>query len=217
MPEALQRLKSFNETEQVVYFHSRERRLSKVDPAKGLFRTHLFAIPTDPLPTASFPNALLAAPATFRTRIEITGATLGTVFEFGDSTAGIAVALDSQNIFFAAGNGGVAHAESALITFDNGAAWPVGLLLDIVAATIPGEGTIRLWLNGDNVAKAQAASSVFTNGRWADQSNGSFNAAPNGTINLDIPVGSRIAPSGFSAVQPLNVYARQRPRDYLAV
>lgn len=216
MPTILTPFKELSEQEQAVFYHARRRRESVMDPSRGLFRTHRFDIPTANIPVAAFPTAKLGQQVTVRTKIRITGSALGAIFEFGDSTAGIALALDGQSLYFTAGDGTASSSDSATIQFDNGAAWPAGLELDIVAACRPSEGTIRLWLDGDLSGFAQASGGALLNSRWSGAAAGSFASAPNGTINLNIPSSARIAPSGFKVIAPLSVFVGQVPQQYLA-
>ena len=96
---------------------------------------------------ARFPTR--TAPVTFRTAIRITENSdvhKGLVFEFGSDAIGVALWVGDQTIGCTAGEDGAIN--GATVTFDNGTPWPTGLELDVVVSVRPGDGQIRLWLNG---------------------------------------------------------------------
>ena len=164
---------------------------------------------------AIFPSR--TSPITFRTAIEITanaGVHKGLVFEFSGSDIGAALWVGDQTIGFHAGEDGTVNGATAL--FDNTVALPVGLLMDIVVAIRPGDGRVRMWGNGKELARATASSNAFGAAKaWAEDSNGSFAAAVQGTVIVDVPAGSQIAPDGFTVVEPLSVYVGQVPRHFV--
>lgn len=152
-------------------------------------------------------------PITFRTAVRFAaGLQAGMVFEFGSSTRGCALAVAPNGLLaFVAGEGG--NANSAAAVFDNGVTFPTGLELEIVAAIRPGDGRIRLWGNGRELARATAANGDF-NGGWADDEAGSFAAASSGTQPAVFnPVA--IAPFGFAVIEPLSAYVGQIPRHFV--
>ena len=211
MPETLQPLKALNELEQAVLFHARERRKSLAGVPE-MFRTHQIfggtVMTVASIATATFP--VRTGEVTFKTAIRFsdnTSTRTGLIFEFGSSTAGVAIWIEDQQIGFRAGGLGD---NGALATFANGAQWPAGLELDIVASVRPGLGIIEIWLNGQTVLKAQ--SDAFT--QWAASSEGSFAAAVQGTTPSDVVQTG--APSNFAVIEPLSVYIGQRPRQMVS-
>lgn len=210
----LQPVKALNAQEQATYFHARERRRSLAGIPE-LFRTHLIRdtldLPVANIVASTFP--VRDSEVTLRTAIRVDNNVLaraGLIFEFGSSTAGIALWLENQAIGLRAGataNDGVAA------TFNNGVQWPALIELDIVAAVRPGLGLIGLWLNGNSVLRAQSVSLGFTNDEWAASSAGSFASAAQGTIPAD--VAQTGAPSNFAVIEPLSVYIGSRPRQFI--
>jgi hypothetical protein len=139
------------------------------------------------------------------------------VFEFGNIGQGAAVWIGDQTIGFTAGENDAIN--GATVIFDNGAPWPTGLELDIVVAVRPGDGQIRMWLNGkefDNLLQEFSRTQTFGSlGTWAADANGSFALGPAGNTNTNVPSASRIAPSGFDVIEPLSAYAKQLPQHFL--
>ena len=205
--------------DRVVFHHAVRRRLSLAGVPE-MFRTmQIFggtAMAVADIDTgAIFPSR--TTPITFRTAIEITanaGVHKGLVFEFSGSDIGAALWIGDQTIGFHAGEDGTVNGATAL--FDNTAELPVGLLMDLVVAIRPGDGRVRMWGNGTELARAVASSNTFgVAGTWAEDSNGSFAAAPQGTIIVDVPAASQVAPGGFTVIEPLSVYVGQVPRHFI--
>lgn len=209
----------FSDLEQAVLFNNRERRKSLAGIPE-MHRTHRIvgasAIAVADIDIGQFP--VRTTPITFRTVIEITLGTptehRGLIFELGDDTIGAAAWVGDQTIGFHAGEDGTVNGATAL--FDNTVELPVGLELDLTFAVIPGNGTVRAWGNGTELARSASSGGDFgTAGTWAAASNGSFAAVPQGTVILDVPVASRGAPAGFSVIEPLSVYVGQVPRHFV--
>lgn len=201
---------------QASLFHARERRRSLAGVPE-LFRTHRIrgasAMAVASIDTgAIFPSR--AGFVTFKTAIRITensGEHRGIVFEFGDSTTAVALWVGDQTVGFHAGDAGDADGATAL--FNNGAELPVGAEYSLVAAVRPGDGRVRLWANGTEVARAQATNEAIS--AWAADSAGAFAAAVQGTVVADVPAISQGAPAGFDVIEPLSVYINQIPRHFL--
>ncbi len=193
---------------QSVRFHSRERRRSLAGVPE-LFRTLSLAIPTASIPTGSFPDR--EAVFTFQTAIRITGGTpVGLIFEFGNATTAIAAWLNDTDIQFRAG--GVAAADRGLATFDNTVSLPLTLEMDLVFAVRPGDGRVRIWANGGEIARDTASGGAFPAG-WAADSAGAFAAAASGALPADVLQTG--APSDFDVIQPMSVFAGQVPRHFV--
>ena len=196
-------------------FHARERRKSLA----GLLdvpRTHRIfggaAMAVADININQFPTRTTLV--TFQTAIRITAAAAvaGLAFEIGDSTMGVGLWLGSQTLGFHAGEDGTVNGATAL--FDNGTAWPDGLELDIVAAVRPGDGRVRIWANGQEVARSTASSDTFgAGGAWAASSNGSFAAAVQGTTPVDVVESG--APTNFDVIEPLSVFVGNIPRHFV--
>lgn len=151
---------------------------------------------------------------TFLTAIRITdnaGEHRGIVFEFGDSTTATALWIGDETIGFHSGDAGTTDGATAL--FDNGAELPVGLELRLIAAVRPGDGRVRLYGNGREIARGEASGGSAS--PWAADSAGAFAAAVQGTVVADVPAISQGAPAGFEVIEPLSVYQGQVPRHFV--
>lgn len=208
------------DAEQALRFHSRERRRSLAGIPE-LFRTHrLFGAGVMEIPqigiALTFDLPQRSAPVTFRTAIRITensGVHRGCIFEFGGSGRACFFWVQDDGIGFRAG-GSPGTNEEAVMLFDNGGELPVGAELDLVICANPGNGKMRLWSNGIEIARAQAVNETF-GGTWAGTAAGSFAAAPFGSSPSDVPTNSKIAPSGFEVIEPLSIYAKQTVRQFV--
>lgn len=217
MTDALTQFQAGTDLNQAVRFHSREQRRA-LRGIPEMTRTHRFvgasmavaSIDTD----AVFPERDRLV--TFRTAIRITdntGSHKGLVFEFGSALRGAALWIEDERIGFHAGAAGAVDGADAI--FDNSAELPVGLELDIVAAIRPGDGRVRLWGNGREIARGVASGGDF-DGDWAADEAGSFASAPATAVVTDVPAASRIAPDdGFEVIEPLSVYVGQVPRHFV--
>lgn len=204
---------------QAALFHGRERRRSlqgipELTRTAQIYGTTVMEVAN--LDTGElFPSRL--TPITFRTKIEITdnsGEHRGIVFEFGDDAIGCVLWIGDETIGFHAGEDGTVNGATAL--YDLGAELPVGGTYDLVAAVRPGDGRVRLWSNGLELARATASSNGFgTAGTWAADSEGSFASAKQGTVVPDLPAASDKAPDGFTVVSPLSVYLGQVPKHFV--
>lgn len=208
MVEQLRPLKSLDEREQAIYFHSRERRRSLAGVPE-LFRTHRFGdIPTASLPAAAFTQRDRLV--TFWTSIRVTGATpQGLIFELGDATTAVAAWITDTTINLRAGDAGD---DASLATYSQGGGLPDTLELDLVFAVRPGDGRTRIWGNGREIARQQAVNGQLPNG-WAAGSDGAFAAAAQGALPADVTQTG--APSDFAVIQPLSVYVGQVPRQFV--
>lgn len=202
-------LKIFDEVEQAIYFHGRERRKSLAGVPE-LFRTSFSVIPTTPLLATQFPTRDTVI--TFQTSIRINaGASTGLIFELGDATTAIAAWINTDGISLRAG--GSAAADRALADFDNGAALPTGLELDLVFAIRPGDGRARIWANGTEIARDTASGGQFPSSLWAASSNGAFAAAAVGALPADVLETG--APTNFEVIQSLSAFVSQVPRHFV--
>lgn len=184
------------------------RRLSHLDPASGLFRTHRFAYNQAAIDVANqFPDRSQAI--SVATVIRITNATpAGVILEMGSATTGLAlwIAAADRKLYAAAGD---ALADDGFTI-----AGPVcqnAQHLHITFAVVPGAGKGRLWVNGELVGFALSTNKPLPNG-WSDAGVGAV-----GQVNTDIttrvPVGDRIALAGASIVAPVSAYHNQAPRE----
>ncbi len=208
MAETTTPLKQLDAVEQAVYFHSRERRRSLAGVPE-MFRTLQAPIPTTPVLATQFPvrTTLLS----FWTAIRITGAApTGLIFELGDATTAIAAWIDDTDIILRSGD--AAADDRGIATFDNTVSLPVGLELDLVYAVRPGDGRVRIWANGLEIARGVATNGQLSNG-WAASSNGAFAAAAVGALPADVTETG--APTNFDVIQPLSVYVGQVPRHFV--
>ena len=150
---------------------------------------------------------------TFKTAIRITAASVsGLIFHVGDDAIGCGAWLGSQTLGFHAGEDG--GTNGATITFDNGAAWPVGLELELIFCIRPGDGAIAIFANGNLLAKTRSFSGTFgAAGEWADNGGGGSFAD-----DFDTAIVSDIletgAPANFQVIEPLSAYIGTCPRHY---
>jgi len=127
---------------------------------------------------------------------------------FGTSEAGTSAAnFIKLNVGV---NEGSPFTNSSELTYDTGL-FDDGDTLEIAWAVIPGASKVRLWVNGKIIDRDDAG--AFTTAVWANDEAGSFAAAPLQTY-LGVPVASRIAPSGFSVIEPLSIFTGQVPRHF---
>ena len=214
MVATLQPLKALSEREQAVYFHSRERRKSLAGTPE-LHRTHRIfgdtVMAVAPIAAALFPvrDTLI----TFKTAIRITAAApTGLVFEFGSSSRGVAIWVDNNLLRVRAGS--AATFDRARATFNNTVDFPVGLEMEIVAAVRPGDGRVRLWGNGRELARDTSVNGNFGSpSDWAASSAGSFATAVQGSTPADVDQTG--APTNFEVIEPLSVYVGQIPRHFV--
>jgi len=221
MARLLRGTKLLSGREQAAFYYSRQRRRSLAGfPELG--RTHSFydaagsAIAVANIATGTVlpdRDGLI----TFSTSILIIdngGVHAGLVFDFGDAARGCALWIEDDKIGFHAGAAGLADGASAI--YDNGGELPVGMTLNLVAAVRVGDGRVRLWGDGRELARATATNGSFGSPlTWASTGAGSFASAPQGTVVSDVPVGSAQAPDGFTVTQPLSVYFNQVPRHFV--
>lgn len=209
------RLQSGTARNQSGRFHSRERRASLAGFPE-LYRTHRF-VGAGVMPVATidtdvvFPSPSLSRPVTFRSVIEITGPNpTGLVFEFGSDTRGCGLALVGAFIGFVAG--GLTN-ESSFALFNAGGDPLVGFRMDFTAAVDPGTGRVRVWRNGEELARDTSVDGDL-GGDWSDAGDGSFASIGSGTVHPSIVAGNQ-APVGFEVVEPLSVYVGQVPRHFI--
>lgn len=209
--------------DQVALFHSRERRKSLAGFPDQFRDMRLFGNTVMEIPSintgASFPTRTTVI--SFKTAIRIlTGTGVGSdehrglIFEFGDAAIGAALWVGDQTIGFHAGEDLLVNGATAL--FDNTVELPVGLELSIIAAIRPGDGRVRVWGNGREIARGLATSDTFgAAGAWSAASNGSFASAAQGAVIPDVPAVSQGAPSGFEVIEPLSVFVGKIPRHFV--
>ncbi len=205
--------------DQALLYHSRERRRSlagipEMSRTVQLFGATVMEI-ADIDTGVQFP--VRTVPVTFKTAIQIIangGQHRGLVFELGDAAIGTALWVGDETIGFHSGEDGTVNGATAL--FDNTVELPVGAIFDLVAAVRTGDGRVRVWSNGTELARSTASSDGFGGaGSWAADSNGSFAAAAQGAVVPDVPAASQGAPDGFVVVEPLSVYIGQVPRHFV--
>lgn len=195
----------------VALWHARQARLARLDPARGLFRTHSFSPAQDNIDTGTlFPDR--AREIAFRTRVRITGSARGIIFEFGSSTTGLAVWLRQADRVLCAAAGDAAADDGVTLV---GPQVQSGQRFNIVFAVQPTSGLARLWVDGRRVAAGQAAGGSFPSG-WADSGAGAMGKVQ-GTVTTRVDQFSRIVLANAAVVAPLSVYNGQRPRQFFEV
>lgn len=109
-------------------------------------------------------------------------------------------------------NEGSPNANSTVLSYDTGD-FPTGHLIRLGLMVIPGSEKVRLWANGKIVDSSDSTSGAYTGGVWSNDGAGSFADIPK-IVYAGVPAASRIAPSGFEAVESLSIYAGQIPRQF---
>lgn len=205
--------------EQVGFHRARKRRRSLAG-FPNIFRTVEIKGATD-LPVASIDVTSLfpvrTTLITFKTRIRIlenTGVHRGLIFELGDAAIGTALWVGDQTIGFHAGEDLLVNGADAV--HDRGSELPVGLIYNLVAAVKPGTGQVRLWNNGQEIARGTASGGGFgAAAAWAAGSAGSFASTAQGGVVADVPAASQGAPAGFEVIEPLSVYMGSVPWRFI--
>ncbi len=194
--------------DQATRYNAYRRRLSHLDPASGLFRTHRFAYNEAAIDVANqFPDR--SQPVTVSADIRITNATpAGVIVEMGSATTGLAlwIAAADRKLYAAAGD---AAADDGLTV--TGPVCQNGQHLHIVFTVVPGAGKGRLWVNGELVGFALSTNKPLPNG-WSDAGAGAVGAV-NTDITTRVALGDRIVLAGASIVAPVSVYHNQAPRE----
>lgn len=212
MGETLRPLKQFDEEEQVRYFYSRERTRSLRDPTKNLFRTHLFGVQETVVDTDGVfgtRDRLI----TFGTSIAVDSLTApaGIIMEFGSSSVGTKLALSGTTLFVAAGNAtGTDGVDDSVSLASLG---EVGAIHDLVLAISPGDGKIRLFVNGDIVIRLEGGEQ-FVSGVWTDAEDGAIGSAQAGGSSTQRGQTINGTPVDFSLIQRMKVFQGQLPRQF---
>lgn len=208
-------------TQQTQRLYARERRLSHAG-VPNLNRTHrvygvtvmgVSGIST----TTLFPAPARANPVTFRTKIRMTAdgtvATehRGVVFKFGGTSRAVTLFVGDDTIGFLAG-GPSGSGDVAIALFDFGSELVAGRTFDLTCSCVPNTGEIRLWGNGEELARAVTANGDF-GGDWAGSGTGDFAVEP-ASYHVDTPAASQSAPDGFEVIEALSVYVNQIPRQF---
>lgn len=208
------RTKVLDHRERAAYVTSRRRTKMLRDPIFGLAQTHLYANPTAAIAMADqHPTASRLLPITLNTEV-LVGSGIqreGLVFEFGGATVGMACWLEDNKVGACAGNGTDATNDGVSIEYDYGALLPEDYRMNITVSCNPANGTLSLWINGDKKATGQSVDTVFSTLSWAGGDDGSFASTNSGAVTARVPVGSQIAPAGFTVVKQLSVAAHQLP------
>ena len=195
--------------DQVIHFHSRERRKSHLDPALGLFQTHSFGTSDTAIDTGvRFP--VRSRPITFSVDVRRSGSPNGIVLELGDSTTGLALWLDGATVGFTAGD--AAGDQGVLATADN-VLMADGQLAKFTFGVVPGSGVIALWNRSSLIAYAQSAAMSMNNG-WASSALGAIGEI-NGTVTTRVPLGQRQPLTGASIAKGVRSFQGQVPRQFL--
>jgi hypothetical protein len=198
---------------QAILFSSRQRRRSLAG-IPNLFRTNRIfgntVMEVASILAATFP--VRDTTVTFKTTIRITAANpVGLVFEFGSTARGVALWVDNNLLSFRAGS---TVDDAALASYNNTIDLPVDLEMEIVASIRPGDGRIRMWGNGQEIARNTSVNGDFGSpSEWASSSDGSFAAAAQGTIPADVTQTG--VPTNFEVIEPLSVYMGQVPRHFV--
>ena len=191
--------------------NARNRRLALLDPSLGLHQTHSFPAGTTPIDVgASFP--VRDRPVTLALRLAATAAgATGVVLELGSSTSGVKVDVDAGSVFVAAGDGSGGGGVGG--SFDaSGLLGAVGRVIPVVLAISPGDGRIKLFVDGAAVLRLDGGQAMG-GGAWAADSDGSYGAATVGTANTRASAVSA-APTNFELVSPLSVFVGQLPLQF---
>lgn len=190
----------------------RERRRSFADPAKGLLRTHAFVQAASPFNDgAAFPAKDRQVTFAVDVRRDDTGAR-GVVAELGDSTTGLAIWVPNGGTDISACAGDVG-ADGVTVTAEDVLA-ANGQLASVVVSVIPGNGKMRIWVNGALMAAGEASGGSLPNG-WAADENGGIGEVAT-TCTDRVPAGDKISLVNASIVSLLSAFVGQRPRQFNA-
>lgn len=147
---------------ETLQYHARERRGSLAGFPE-LHRTLQHPIPTTPVEFDGFPD--LTSRFSFRTKIRVTGASpTGLIFELGNATTAIAAFVTATTLVLRAGD--AAAADRALATFTPAGGWATSRELDLLFAVQPGEGRVRIYGDGLELARDQSAGDTITAGSF---------------------------------------------------
>jgi hypothetical protein len=207
--------KELEQADVIAAYYARRRRRKSLAGFVSLHRTHRLASAASITTGDIFPNT--DTPFTFKTGLEFeAGTSEGLIFEFGSSTAGIAAWITNTELGFTAGNGvaGSVDSVTGVYTIPSSGVWQTGQKIRLTFAVSPSIGKIQVWMNGHEIIRARASSGALLNGEWSDSGDGSFMDAVQGTVNLNVPVAQRIAPSNFIFTELLSVYANQLPDHF---
>lgn len=214
MVDTVTPIKILDEQEQAIYFYSRSRTRSFREPSNGLFRTHRFSgavtIPVSTIVTSvSFPD--LDRLITLSAEIEVSGASAsGIIWEFGSSTQGAKLAIDSGSIFLSAGDVSGSGGVDGSVAVAALGITEARMLLTV--AINPGKGQARLWIDDQIALRLNSVSAMLDNS-WTDSADGALLSAQSGTSTQR---GQAIngAPVDFFGVRPLDVFQGQIPRQF---
>ncbi len=203
-------------------YYRRERVRSLRTAKARLSGTHRWDAGTSPIDTdAFFDDDDREAEITFAWSFMVTDALAeGVMFDIGDNNTGMACWVKSERL-----GAGVGYKPRVLPAGDQtwvrqrtpiGEPIPVNRCLDVVFSARPGDGTMRLWLNGEQIFNQQSSAGDFNgigDNVWSSFfGNGSFFGAP---VSLWRGSDTVIAPNAsLVSLSPLMAYRCQRPWHY---
>ncbi len=213
MVELVQSQKVLDDLEQAVHFTHRARSKSHRDLLRGLFVTHNFSVSNANIDH----NALLPGgnikPTTFTTSIGVTGvAATGIICEFGDNVSGFKVAIDSNIMYVAAGDNAGAGGIDGNVAL--GQLAEVGASAELCIAVNPGNGKVRLWVNGTRRLTLNAGQQFGNSGVWASTNNGSVGAAQAGASSTTRGQAIIAAPTDFVLIEAFRMFNGQLPKNF---
>lgn len=178
-------------------FRSRDNRLGRADPSRGLFVTHRYAltetvIPADAFPVADTTNEPLTCAFTVRA-----GSAESLIVGVGSpdfNNRGFSIAILGNNVFFRAGEANPGTEGFFVSTSPDAPLVDGGLGAKIVAAVNPGTGFGMLWLDGVPLLRGQAAAGNFGTLGWNGGADGGILSSANTLLASDIEFSVRQRP-----------------------
>lgn len=183
------------------------RNKARRDRRFGLSRNVRIASGTATINTANVfgSDTARSKPLTIAFTAKRTGAANGVIFEIGSSVRGICIAADGGDLLIAAG-AGAGDSDNA-VSYVYADILPLNQSARVVVEIIPGNGRVRIFVNGLGPVYAQAVNESF-GGAYADSGNGATSGL-NGTANDLIPVGQLDALTNLTLVGGIDVFKNQ--------
>ena len=148
--------------------------------------------------------------ATFHTRVTFTGSPSGVIFESGAGGQGMALWVDSGNLYFGAGDGATTATNNDGVILSVPVTDYLNTTVDIVAAVDPSTGEAALYINDCWQGSDAATGGGLQNGEWAGTNSRGYGQIGDG-VRAGAP-GTGF--SGGTLESDLSFYSGQLPADF---
>lgn len=142
----------------------------------------------------------------------------GVMLEFGNTSRGLAIWVEqNQRIGMACGwcpTPTPLNNQQYTLDFTDDLALPLNKRAHIVATARGGDGTIRLWVNGQLVLRSRANAGFFGNHWWTQAAQGSYFYEPAPPSGVFKAARVQHGPEGILPLSPLSMFRCQRVRHY---